>query len=430
MDTQISRPGSAKGLWAAWLASRSLLIVLGPAFAWVSTPVGHLHRHTGHDVRLYATWSRILMDTGFPVDVRWQYPPLAAPIIVAPRLVPLLGYFDAFVLLALLVDLLVLVLLLRFGARRAGAWTWTAGLFLLGTIVHLRYDLFVTAFAVAALLALPRQRWFGALAGAGAMLKVWPLLLLLGLPRDRRAVGAVAAFAVVVGAALAAGRLFGPGQFGFLGGQRDRGLEIEAVAVTPWQVARLFGHETKIVHEYGCAQFAIENAATLGLLCQLATLIGLALIAYLAWRRDPRTWSPATACDAALAAVLLCVVTSRVLSPQYLIWLVGIGAVAMTFHRSRQGPVVTLILLAALLTQIVFPLAWDGLQPRDPDALPVLALALRNLLLVAATIVAITRLWQRPAVDGGLDVQGQAHVLGAPAAGHDGQSRPAHQCDV
>ncbi|MFI6317098.1 glycosyltransferase 87 family protein [Nonomuraea sp. NPDC050556] len=369
------------GLWATWLISRALLVLV-PAGA----------RHTGHDVQVYAAWSKIILRTGFPVDPRWQYPPLAAPIMVAPRLIPFLGYAEAFVLLALAADLAVMALLLRRGARPVGAWTWTVGLFLLGTVVHLRYDLFVTAFAVAALLALPRKGLFGALAGVGAMLKVWPVLLLLGLGRDRGSLKAVLAFAAVVAAVLVGGWLYDPGQLGFLGGQRDRGLEIEAVAVTPWQVARLFGHETKIVHEYGCAQFAIPGAWTLGLVCQLATLLGLALVAYLSWRRDSGT-CPA---DVALAATLVCIVTSRVLSPQYLIWVVGLGAVAMTYHRTRQGPVVVMILIAAALTQLVFPIGWDGLQPRDPDALAVLALTARNLLLLAATITAVARLRATP----------------------------------
>ncbi|QSY47912.1 glycosyltransferase 87 family protein [Streptomyces griseocarneus] len=58
---------------------------------------------------------------------------------------------------------------------------------LLGPIVYARYDVMVTAVAVAALLAAARRtRLSGALTGFGALLKVWPLLLLIGTPRGPR----------------------------------------------------------------------------------------------------------------------------------------------------------------------------------------------------------------------------------------------------
>lgn len=360
----------------AWLATRSVLLMLGPT-----------NQHVSHDMRHYAAWGKTIAGGGFPSGDTWQYPPLAAVVMVAPRLIPFLDYLHAFVTLALLADLLVLLALLMGTASRAGAWTWTVGLFLLGSIVQFRYDLFVTAVAVLALRALPRQVLTGALVGVGALLKVWPLLLLVALPRDRRAVRALAACGVVVAAVMAVSL----GHLGFLNGQRSRGLEIEAVAVTPWQLARLFGHPTKIVHRYGCAEFAFPGASAIALICGFATLFGLALVACSAWRRS--SWSPAWGCDLALAAVLVAVVTSRVLSPQYLIWLIGIGAVAMTFPGSRQRPVVALILAAALLTQVVFPFGWDGLASKDPQLLSVLALVARNALLVAATVLSLARIW-------------------------------------
>ncbi|MBD0693283.1 hypothetical protein BG452_40840 [Streptomyces sp. CBMA123] len=42
--------------------------------------------------------------------------------------------------------------------------------------------------------------------------------------------------------------------------------------------------------------------------------------------------------DAALCALLIFVVTSRVISPQYLVWLVGVAAVCLTVRRPRPAP--------------------------------------------------------------------------------------------
>lgn len=369
-------------IWLVWAASRAALLFVG---------LSAFHRDLVHDVRIYAGWSEVIAGGQFPVDDRWQYPPLAAVVMYVPRLLPM-AYLPAFILLALLADLLILVILLRRGETRAGAWTWVAGLALLGPLTHMRYDLFVTVFAVAALMFLPGRRLFGALAAIGAMLKVWPVLLLLGLPRERRSIGALMSFTATALAVLACGALFAPGQLGFLRGQQSRGIEIEAVAAAPWQAARLLGHPTKIVHEYGCAQFA--GLTALAPFCTVATLIGLALVTVLALRRPPAAWTPATACDVALAATLVATVTSRVLSPQYLIWVIGIGAAALAHSNSRQRPAVAAILLAALLTQFVFPIGWQDLTSRHPGHLAVIALVARNLLLVAATLLAITRLWQ------------------------------------
>ena len=61
------------------------------------------------------------------------------------------------------------------------------GLALLGPIVYARYDIMVTAVAVAALLAARATRGGGVLAAAGALLKVWPLLLLVGAVPGRAA---------------------------------------------------------------------------------------------------------------------------------------------------------------------------------------------------------------------------------------------------
>ncbi|MBO2455598.1 DUF2029 domain-containing protein [Actinomadura barringtoniae] len=369
-------------IWLVWAASRAALLFVG---------LSAFHRDLVHDIRVYAAWSQVIAGGHFPVDDRWQYPPLAAVVMAAPRLLPL-AYLPAFILLALLADLLILLVLLRRGDSRTGAWTWTAGLALLGPLAHLRYDLFVTVFAVAALMVLPRQRLFGALAAVGTMLKLWPVLLLMGLPRDRRSFSALTAFAATTLATLACGALFAPGQLGFLQGQQNRGIEIEAVAATPWQAARLLGHPTKIVHQYGCAQFTTLTA--LAPLCALSTLIGLALVAALALLRPPATWTPAAACDVALAATLVAIVTSRVLSPQYLIWAIGIGAAALAHTNSRQRPTVLAILVAALLTQLVFPIGWQGLTSKHPDHLAVVSLVARNLLLVTSALLAITRLWQ------------------------------------
>ncbi|BFO20807.1 hypothetical protein SHKM778_71950 [Streptomyces sp. KM77-8] len=67
---------------------------------------------------------------------------------------------------------------------------WVAGVPLLGPTVYARYDVMVTAVAVAALLAAVRRpRLAGVLMGFGAVVKVWPALLLVGVRRWGRGAG-------------------------------------------------------------------------------------------------------------------------------------------------------------------------------------------------------------------------------------------------
>ncbi|MCZ9338374.1 hypothetical protein NGM37_11350, partial [Streptomyces sp. TRM76130] len=59
------------------------------------------------------------------------------------------------------------------------------------------------------------------------------------------------------------------------------------------------------------------------------TLTGMAFGWLLLWRLRAARFAAHTAADAAFTAVLMFTVTSRVISPQYMVWLVGLGAVCL-----------------------------------------------------------------------------------------------------
>ncbi|MFF4094159.1 glycosyltransferase 87 family protein [Streptomyces sp. NPDC001834] len=365
---------------------------------------------TGDVSVIYQGWSEVLRSGTYPrSDVTWQYPPLAALAVLSPALLPFLDYTSAFFVLVLLCDGLVLALLLRAGRGRgrsaAGAWAWVAGVPLLGTTAYARYDLMVTAVAVAALLAGVRHpRVLGVLAAAGALLKVWPALILAGTApgsRTRRAwtAAALTAAGLALGCALAL-----PGAFAFLGHQRDRGTEVESLGALVFHVARWFGWPGRVELHYGSLEFlgpGVELVSTLAL-----GLSVLALGWLLVWRLRARTFRASTPADAAFTAVLLFTATSRVISPQYMLWLVGLAAVCLVFRDSGMGLSAGLVLLATGVTQAEFPLGFDHVTASD--ARGVTLMFLRNGLLVAATLIACRRLWRRT-------------VPGAPGAlGEDG----------
>jgi hypothetical protein len=85
-------------------------------------------------------------------------------------------------------------------------------------------------------------------------------------------------------------------------------------------------------------------------------------------------------------------VTSRVISPQYMVWLVGLAAVCLCFRSSRMGVPVSLVLVAAFVTVLEFPL-WFG-HVVASDTLGVTLLVVRNGLLVVASVLGAVELWQ------------------------------------
>ncbi|MET9529105.1 glycosyltransferase family 87 protein [Streptomyces sp. NPDC006649] len=375
-----------------WAATRALLLLC--VFKVLTVP--------GADVTvdvsgIYHGWYEVLRTGTFPLsDVTWQYPPGAALAVLSPAVLPFLDYAPAFFVLTLLADALVLGLLLyaagRPGKRQAGVWVWVAGLPLLGPTAYSRYDLMVTAVAVAALLAGARRpRAMGALAAFGALLKVWPALLLAGVARGRATRRSWTAFAATsAGLLLLAGTAV-PGAFAFLTFQRERGTEVESLGGLVFQVARQFGWQGQVLLTYGSVEFVgpyvhVVSAAALGL---TATAFGWLLL----WRLRAGEYAPATPCDAAFTAVLLFTVTSRVISPQYLVWLVGIGAVCLVFRTSAMAVPVLLVVGATAVTILEFPLGFDHVVAGD--AVGLVLIFVRNGLLVAAALAAARVLWRR-----------------------------------
>ncbi|WP_184763336.1 glycosyltransferase family 87 protein [Streptomyces griseoloalbus] len=340
---------------------------------------------------IYRGWYDVLRAGTFPLDdVTWQYPPAAALAVLSPGLLPFLQYATAFFVLALVADLVTLALLLYAGRGPARTWggatVWVAGVPLLGPTVYARYDVMVTAVAVAALLAAARYpRLMGALAGFGALLKVWPALLLLAVRRR----GAWVSAAVTGVAVAAVFTVLMPGAFAFLTFQRDRGTEIESLGSLVFHVARHHGWEGEVLLNYGSVEFLGPYVTWVS--TGALVLAGVALAWLVLWRLLATRFEAHTVADAAFVAVLLFTTTSRVISPQYMVWLVGLGAVCRCFRGSRMRLPVALVLAASFVTVLEFPLWFAHVVAGDP--LGIGLLVLRNGLLVAASLLAARRLW-------------------------------------
>ncbi|MET7638822.1 glycosyltransferase family 87 protein [Streptomyces sp. NPDC005438] len=382
-----------------WLLTRAVLLLCVFGALTLSGP------DVTSDIRvIYAGWADLLGDGSFPHDdVTWQYPPLAALPVLAPTLLPW-SYPTGFFLLACATDAGVLALLWRAAARPgaspAGVWVWIAGLPLLGPTAYARYDVMVTALVVGALLlAVRHPRTAGVLCGLGAMTKVWPALLLVGLARDSRGRRLLVGTLCTAVGTLALCLLAAPGSLNFLFAQRDRGTEVESLGAMVFHLWRWFGWEGRVELHYGSMEFLgphVPLVSTLALALNLAAFGWLLLWRLRATRNgwlsdlgDGTLWA-----DAAFVAVLLFTTTSRVISPQYLLWLVGVGAVCLTRRGSRQQGPVLLVLPACGLTLLEFPLGFAHVVASDGWG--VTLLGLRNGLLVAACVWGGLRLWRAP----------------------------------
>ncbi|MET7759791.1 glycosyltransferase 87 family protein [Streptomyces sp. NPDC005389] len=380
---------------------------LAVAAVWLTTRVGMvlllLRDNLGiggvrREVDLYRHWYEQFAQGTFPPgDVTWQYPPGAGLVIMSPGVLPWLTYLQAFVALTLLADAVVTGALARADSARLthGAWIWVCGLPLLLHLPLARYDVQTTALAVLALLALTARstaahQLGGALAGIGAMVKVWPALALIGTPRGRTTREAWTAAIVAALALLATLALFFSDSLGFLRQQGSRGIQIESLGGTALALAEAGGiWPGRVEFRYGAFEYVGPYVSSLGHLALLLTVIAFGWL--LLWRVRAHRWTAATPLDAALTAVLLFTVTSRVISPQYMIWLLGLAAVCLTSRSTVMRPVALLLLPAAALSSLAYPLLYDHVVAGTPEGLTVMVL--RNALLLAATLLAARRLW-------------------------------------
>ena len=339
-----------------WLVTRGL--VVADVGFW-----GDLHLQ---DVNNYDVWSHYLTaQQAIPGGESWQYPPGAAFLMLLPRLGP--GtYGESFVGLMLLFDLAGLGLLASLGRRSgnyAGVWVWLLGMPLLGTFAVLRFDLVPAVIGIAALAVIHRRpSWFGALAGLGASIKIWPIVLLFGEWDKRRLLRAAAAALAVVGLIFLVSALAFGDPTSFLGEQSGRGLQEEAVASVPWHVeAIVTGNAPHRAIRFGAWEIATENADAVAGLLKWLNLVVLAAAAVWWWSRakairlgQPHLAEASVSRDFIFTVVLLLVVTSRVLSPQFMVWLLALSAVVLTAGTPRLARPAWLVLGATVLTTALF----------------------------------------------------------------------------
>jgi uncharacterized membrane protein len=334
-----------------------------------------------------------------PLRTPLAYPPLAlVPWLLASYM--RWSYATSFTILMGLCGLGCIVLIgtaLR-KVEASAARTWAALLLfavsplVLGSLFGTRYDLWPTLLALGGLVALVYDRpvLAGALLGLGFAAKLWPGVLLplavVHLWRRRgggSAAAAVASFVVVAAACFAPFAILEPrGLWLSLAGQFDRPLQVESLGAAVLMALEHLGmatHETITSHgAQALTGRGARVAAGLSTAAEIFAVIGI-LVVY-ARRRTP---SPEALLIAAAATVAALVAFDKVLSPQYLIWLVPFVALASGSAGLAAG---AFLLLALGLTQTWFP--WSYWQLANGHESPwSWYLLARDLALVAVAAV-------------------------------------------
>jgi hypothetical protein len=199
----------------------------------------------------------------------------------------------------------------------------------------------------------------------------------------------------------------------FLTNQKSRGIQIESVFATPFLAGKWFGWSgSALKTQYGAYEYLGPGVSLAGKAAILATVIGFGVLLLIRRRAAVRGGFPFPAmfADVGFAAVLVAVVTNRVLSPQYLVWLLGVAAVCLARRETLMRTPAWLVLGASSVTQLIFPLFYHSL--RGGQIYSGLILLGRNGALVVAAVLALRALWRATGPASG--------VLGVPASGASG----------
>jgi hypothetical protein len=164
--------------------------------------------------------------------------------------------------------------------------------------------------------------------------------------------------------------------------QAERPLQVESNAAFALLAYNAAGGKAPIFVDSHRAQAAEHDLA--GAVGVLSTALGIAAIALLALMAARRP-EPLQMVLASLGAVVAALAFGKVLSPQFMVWLVPVLAVAAAH---RMWPLAAASAGAIALTLIEFPARYDDYLDKDP--LAVVVVGLRNLLLLV-TLALIVR---------------------------------------
>ena len=421
--------GSADVAAAVLVAGAALLL------SWAFTPRGTVE----NDVNYYFAWVRLVPEYGFS-EILPEYPTPVMLLLWLPILVVSTeaGYRAVFVGASLVVAAAAVAMMRLLPDGRAARTAAIVVALCVGAVGPLglyRFDLLPGALLAFGCVLLARRPATGSRAGwsvAVALatgIKLWPIIAWpLGLgdrgARRREVAGfAATGAALVAGSLLAAGwdRLLSP-----LGWQSGRGLQVESVWATWVLAARLVSPSTweaqlSDANSWDFSGPGVAATLTVAGLAQVGLAAWVVALTWRVWRS--RVVDPVVVSVTATSVVAVFVATDKVFSPQYMLWLAPVAAVACGLGRggaavpSWWAPT---LVVACALTQLSYPTTYGWLYPGDAGPaflLGTLVMATRNALMVALAVSTCRAAWRLTArrAPAASFVSGPASGVGEPA---------------
>jgi hypothetical protein len=401
------KPASDRSVVAAAFAAIVLFVV-----SWTLLHVGFYTHKQLIDTPVYQRYGNAIADGKVPYrDFELEYPPGALPVFALPGLAEpgrnqqvSAGFrrsFETIMWLCGAAALAAMAVILR-ALRRSSVNVWTAlcvaaiAPLLLGSVILSRFDLWPAAFVAGALAALVsgRLRLGHVLLGFGVAAKLYPAALVpLGLAfvwkraGRREALACLGLALVVVVAIFAPFVVLSPGGvWHSLSVQLRRPLQVESLG----SALLLVGHHVFGFAVRGETNFGSQNLVGMAAdwLARASTVFQAGVLVWI-WAAFARGKGDAEALVVSSAAAL-CVFMAfgKVLSPQFLIWLIPI----VPLVRGRRGVAASALLgLALVLTQIWFPFRYYRLALDFEAGLSWVLLA-RDLTLVAIVALLVVSL--------------------------------------
>jgi len=387
-----------------------LLVLHAAAFLAVVTltPATELFPNNG-DVLLYFQYAERVAQGEIPYrDIDLEYPPLALLPVVLPYLAWPFGrpsfetYQWLFVTQSAGLSVATAVIVAWVGRQRAGGEGMLRGMALYAVmavatapLLAWRFDLFPAMLGLGGvwLVLAGRPSLAGVAIGLGFAAKVFPVVLLPVLAIYLLAAGRwgsvgrlVAGFVVAATLVWLPISLAAPDEIlSFAIRQQERPIQIESVQGGLQLLSHLlFGADIQVTFGFGSVNVigrGTEQALDLqGIVSGLAIAGTLGLFFLRLVDDVRRIGAPAaqTLIDAGVAVMLALLLTNKVFSAQYIIWLLPLAALL-------RRPQAYLVVLASVLTLLVFPLNYERLIALEQ--LPIIALNVRNAVLVALLII-------------------------------------------
>jgi uncharacterized membrane protein len=383
---------------ACWAFLAGLGVLAGTA----ALPYNHFATPgAGSDVVLYDTYATRFLDGSIPYHgFFFEYPPLALAAFVATKLTGL-NYaisFRALMWLLMAVSLgAALATLARLQVQPLRIWSAAALIgcspALVGPILFERFDAWPAALLSVSLFFLTARRWtsgavFLALSVAT---KLYPIVVVpIAAGRVLAAAGSRAtARAAAVGVAAAAivvlpFAVIGPGGLAYsYYVQFKRPLQLESLGASLLLGLDRLGLYKATVQSGLAKELAGTTAGVVAVLSSALQLAAVLAAIWWFWRGPRDATSMLTAAAAVVASF---VAFGKVLSPQYVIWLIPLAPLV---GRRVWLATMALTATAAGLTNVYFPWHYRGIREVTSW---VWVLAARNLVLVALALVLLDRL--------------------------------------